>query len=32
MINKVLNHSEKVGKVKAIYTYGNQFVVEFCLG
>jgi hypothetical protein len=29
MMNEVMSHCEKVGKVKAIYTHGRQYVVEF---
>lgn len=27
MTHKVLNHCEKLGKIKAIYTYGQRYVV-----
>lgn len=29
MLQKVLAHCEKVNKVKAIYTFGTKYVVEF---
>lgn len=29
MTHKVLNHCEKLGKIKAIYTYGQSYVVEY---
>lgn len=27
MLHKVINHCEEVAKVKAIYTFGHQYVV-----
>ena len=29
MVNKLLDHCEKLGKVKAIYTFTYNFIVEF---